>query len=124
VTLVRTHYNRRNDAMKYLLAIFADYEHRKDEDFSPAWRAYDRALRDAGVMLEGNGLQHPSTATTIRLENGRRLVQDGPFANTREQLGGYIILDLPSLDEALDWAARCPAADYGVVEVRPVMATP
>ncbi len=110
--------------MKYMLAIFADYEHRADEDFSGAWRAYDRAMTEAGVFVEGNGLQHPSTATTLRLENGRRLVQDGPFANTREQLGGYIILDVPSLNEALEWAARCPAAGYGTIEVRPLATAP
>lgn len=110
--------------MKYMLAIFADYEHRADEDFSGAWRAYDRAMMDAGVFVEGSGLQHPSTATTVRLEDGRRLVQDGPFPNTREQLGGYIILEAASLGEALDWAARCPAATYGAVEVRPVLVSP
>jgi hypothetical protein len=107
--------------MKYMLAIFADYEHRADEDFSGAWRAYDRELMDAGVFIEGSGLQHPSTAATVRLEHGRRLVQDGPFPNTREQLGGYIILETASLGEALEWAARCPAATYGAVEVRPVL---
>lgn len=108
--------------MKYMLAIFADYEHRKDEDFSGAWRAYDAAMAGAGVFVEGGGLQHPTTATTVRLEDGRRLVQDGPFADTREQLGGYIVIDVPTIEQAVDWAARCPAADYGAVEVRPVFA--
>jgi len=110
--------------MKYLLAIFADYEHRADEDFSGAWRAYDQAMTEAGVFVEGSGLQHPTTATTVRLEDGRRMVQDGPFADTREQLGGYIILEAKSLNEALDWAARCPAAGYGAIEVRPVLVSP
>lgn len=106
--------------MKYLLAIFADYEHRADEDFSGAWQAYDRALSEAGVRVAGSGLKHPSTATTVRLRDGRRLVQDGPFAETREQLGGYIVLEVPTLHEALEWAARCPAAAYGAIEVRPL----
>jgi len=110
--------------MRYMFAIFADFEHRADEDFSGAWRAYDRALNEAGVFVEGSGLQHPSTATTVRLEEGRRLVQDGPFANTREQLGGYIIVETKSLNDALDWAARCPAAGYGAIEVRPVLVSP
>jgi hypothetical protein len=72
------------------------------------------------VLVGGNPLQAPETATTVRIKDGKRNVQDGPFADTKEQLGGFTILELPSLDAALDWAARCPAASSGAVEVRPV----
>jgi hypothetical protein len=86
----------------------------------PTKPTYHKALVEAGVYLGGNPLQAPETATTVRLKDGKRRVQDGPFADTKEQLGGFTILELPSLDAALDWAARCPAASAGAVEVRPV----
>jgi len=84
-----------------------------------AWRAYHKALVEAGIYVGGNPLEVPETGTTVRLKDGKRRVQDGPY-DTKEQLGGFIILELPSLDEALDWAARCPAASDGAVEVRPL----
>lgn len=85
-----------------------------------AWRAYYRALVDAGIYVGGAPLQPPSTGATVRVHGGRRRVQDGPYADTKEQLGGQIVLDVASLDEALDWAARCPTAATGAVEVRPL----
>ena len=85
----------------------------------PGYRAYTRALTEAGIMVGGAGLQPPPLATTIRQQNGKRQVQDGPFAETKEQLGGYYLIDVPNLDKALEWAARCPAAASGAVEVRP-----
>jgi hypothetical protein len=86
-----------------------------------AWRRYYRAMVEAGVHVEGgNPLDAPETATTVRLRDGKRQIQDGPYAGTKEQLGGFVLLELPSLDAALEWAARCPAASYGAVEVRPV----
>jgi hypothetical protein len=85
-----------------------------------AWRAYYRSLVSAGVYVGGAPLQTTDSATTVRLQHGKRHVQDGPFADTKEQLGGFILLELPSLDAALDWAARCPAAAGGAVEVRPL----
>jgi hypothetical protein len=103
----------------------ADFDARtneKQEMFWGAWRAYHKAMVDAGVYIGGNPLQPGATATTVRLNSGKRHVQDGPYADTKEQLGGYIILELPSLDAALDWAARCPAAANGAVEVRPLLA--
>jgi len=84
-----------------------------------AYSAYTKALSDAGVMVGGAGLQPPSTATTVRQQDGKRRVQDGPFADTKEQLGGYYVIDVADLDKALEWAARCPAASTGAVEVRP-----
>lgn len=115
--------------MKYMMAIYeteADFNARnneKKETFWGAWRAYHQAMVDAGVLEGGNALQPPASATTVRVKNGKRQVQDGPYADTKERLGGYLILELSSLDAALDWAARCPAAATGAVEVRPVLPT-
>lgn len=91
-----------------------------DDAYLGAWRAYYKALVEAGVYVGGNPLESPETATTVRLKEGKRRVQDGPIAETKEQLGGFTILELPSLDAALEWAARCPAASIGAVEVRPL----
>jgi hypothetical protein len=85
-----------------------------------AWRQYYRALVDAGVYVTGAPLQPDSTGTTVRVKNAQRHVQDGPYADTKEQLGGFIILELPTLDAALEWAACCPTASTGAIEVRPV----
>lgn len=88
--------------------------------YTGAWRAYHKALVEAGIFVAGDPLQVPETGTTVRIKGGMRHVQDGPYAETKEQLGGFTILELPSLDLALDWAARCPAASIGAVEVRPL----
>jgi hypothetical protein len=112
--------------MQFALLIFESPEafaarNNDDKDaYLGAWRAYHKAIVEAGIFVGGNPLQAPETGTTVRLKNGKRLVQDGPFADTKEQLGGFTILELPSLDEALEWAARCPAASAGAVEIRPV----
>jgi hypothetical protein len=90
------------------------------DSYTGAWRAYHKALVESGSYLAGDPLEVPETGTTVRLKEGKRRVQDGPFADTKEQLGGFIILELPSLDAALDWAARCPTAATGAVEVRPL----
>jgi hypothetical protein len=92
----------------------------ENDPYLGAWRAYHKALVEADIFVRGSPLQPPETGTTVRLKDGKRRVQDGPFADTKEQLGGFTILELPSLDAALEWAARCPAAAIGVVEVRPV----
>ena len=92
------------------------------DSYTNAWRAYHKALLEAGIFVAGDPLQAPETGTTIRIKAGKRHVQDGPYAETKEQLGGFTILELPSLDVALDWAARCPAASGGAVEVRPLAA--
>lgn len=89
-----------------------------------AWNAYIGALYQSGVVVSGNGLQVPETATTLRIRDGKRMVQDGPFADSKEQLGGYFIIDVPDLDAALEWAARSPSASYGATEVRPVLPPP
>ena len=85
-----------------------------------AWGAYMGAMGAAGVMRGGNALQGPHTMTTVRLREGKRLVQDGPFADTREHLGGYVIIDVPSLDDALVWASRAPCVATGGTQVIPV----
>jgi len=87
-----------------------------------AWGAYAGAMGQAGVLVAGHGLQGRDTATTLRVRDGVRQVQDGPFADTKEQLGGYFVIDVASLDDALAWAARSPTAATGTVEVRPTLA--
>lgn len=90
------------------------------DSYVGAWRMYYQAMVEAGIYVGGNPLDVPETATTVRLRDNKRQIQDGPYASTKEQLGGFTLLELPSLDAALEWAARCPAASYGAVEVRPV----
>jgi hypothetical protein len=85
-----------------------------------AYKAYTEALAKAGVGVGSNRLGPTSAATTVRLLNGKPQVLDGPYAESKEQLGGYYLIDVPDLDAALSWAARCPAAGHSVVEVRPI----
>lgn len=85
-----------------------------------AYVAYGEALKQAGVLKGSNRLQPSTTATTVRLSNGKPQVLDGPFADSKEQVGGYYLIDAADLDAALSWAARCPGAGHGVVEVRPI----
>ena len=113
--------------MLYVLAIYESpeaFDARNGEDrgaYMGAWQAYADALRHAGVIAGGKGLEPPSTATTVRFRDGERTVQDGPYADTKEQLGGFFILDVPDLDMALEWAGRAPVTLGGAVEVRPAM---
>ncbi len=88
------------------------------------WQAYIAALTESGVLTGAGGLHSPATATTVRLRDGQRVVHDGPYADTKEQLGGYFVIDVPDLDAALEWAARCPSAAQGSVEVRPLLPPP
>src|ERR671926_95489 len=83
--------------------------------------AFGEAAREAGVFVDGDGLQPVATATTVRVRDGERLLTDGPYAETKEQLGGYYLLACKDLDDALNWAARIPEAKTGSIEVRPVM---
>jgi hypothetical protein len=93
----------------------------KADAYWGAWGAYIGALYQSGIVVSGSGLQAPHTATTLRLRDGRREVQDGPYADTKEQLGGYFVIEVPDLDAALEWAARSPSASYASVEIRPVL---
>ena len=113
--------------MKYLCTIYGD--ERQWSDLTPeqsaevlaAYGAFGEAAEKAGVMLGGEGLEPTSAATTVRVRDGERLLSDGPFAETKEQLGGYYLLECGSLDEAIEWASKIPGAASGSVEVRPVM---
>jgi hypothetical protein len=114
--------------MNYILMIYENAagfalrtDPQKQEAYWAGFPLYRQALEEAGVLVGGAGLEPPMTGTTVRLQSGQRLVQDGPYADTKEQLGGFFIIDVPGLDAALDWAARVPAAPGSVIEVRPVL---
>jgi hypothetical protein len=94
------------------------------EAYFAGWTAFIGTLAQSGAMVGGNGLLPPDTATTLRIVNGKRQVVDGPFSDSREILGGYVILDVPDLDAALDWAARVPCVTAGSVEIRPILPPP
>ena len=114
--------------MEYMLLIHSDpavLQAMRDAERSTslaAYGAYTEALQKAGVLRGGNRLRTADTATTVRLRDGKTEVLNGPFIETREQLGGYYLIDVADLDAALDWAARCPGASHGAVEVRPIWA--
>ena len=86
----------------------------------PAYAAYTQAMTEAGVRVAGDRLRPTAAATTLRTVNGKTQVLDGPYAETKEQLGGYFLIDVPDLDAALAWAQRCPAVAMGSVEIRPI----
>jgi hypothetical protein len=112
---------------KYMLTLWGDesqWEHWTPEQLQEsmkAWADYDREATAAGVLLGGEGLEPSSTAKTVRVRDDERLVSDGPFAETKEQLGGFYLLDCRDLDQAIEWAARVPLPDDSPVEIRPVM---
>ena len=93
----------------------------EQEHWLGAYRAYMEAMTKAGVLKTSSGLQPTASATTVRVANGKTQVLDGPYADSKEQLGGFHIIDVADLDAAISWAARSPTALHGVVEVRPVM---
>ena len=113
--------------MKYMAIIFNDesqYANATPEQIGAVFAAhgeFGQASREAGVFVDGDGLQPVATATTVRVRDGERLLTDGPYAETKEQLGGFYMLECKDLDEALSWAARIPEAKTGSIEVRPVM---
>jgi hypothetical protein len=117
--------------MQYMLIMrepAAVSEQRNDPKLAPAywgaWTAYSQAVAQSGAMTGGAGLELPAMGTTVRVRDGKRQVQDGPYADAKEQLGGFFIIDVPTLDAALEWAARSPAAAVGCVEVRPLLPPP
>lgn len=113
--------------MKYMLLLAsdpADEPAPDSESFGPylaEWTAYTQALAEAGAMVAGEALHGPETASTVQVRDGKRIVTDGPFIESKEVIGGYYVIDVANLDEALDWAAKIPNAHFGTVEVRPVM---
>jgi hypothetical protein len=94
---------------------------REHEQVMADYMAFTAAIKEAGVFVAGDALKPVDTATTIRIRGGEALHTDGPFAETKEQLGGYYLLECKDLDEALHWAAKIPTAKFGSIEVRPVM---
>ena len=117
--------------MDYMLMFYepqAQFTAREDavasQGYWAGWMAYVQSVHESGVFKSGEGLQAPPTATTVRLAGSKRQVQDGPFADAKEQLAGYFVISVPNLDAALEWAARAPCAATGGVEVRPVLPPP
>jgi hypothetical protein len=109
--------------MRYMLLIYeAEDRHRAhDREVSDAFNEFTRECIDRGVFLAADPLQDVSTATTVRVDRSERLITDGPFAETREQLAGYYMLDCRDLDEALEFARKLPMSVGGSVEVRPIL---
>jgi hypothetical protein len=93
----------------------------RTEAYWSSWTGYIEALQASGILRAAGGLQGPDAATTVRTADGRRTVQDGPFADSKEHLGGYFLIEVADLDEAIEWAARCPSSGYASVEVRPLL---
>jgi hypothetical protein len=122
--------HERRHTMEYLALLHADqsvWGGETDAERDAAYEQYgefSEAARAAGVLVGGEELASTTSATTVRVRDDRRLVTDGPYAEVKESLGGFFILDCQSLDDALDWAARIPTAEHGAVEVRPVHAQP
>ena len=116
--------------MQYLLMIYTnEVEYAKRDaatmqKVTAEYGAFTQAIVQSGNFKAGDRLQPTSTATTVRVRDGKMLATDGPFAETREQLGGYFLIDAPNLDEAIGVARRIPAAQVGTVEIRPVMEMP
>jgi hypothetical protein len=113
--------------MKYLLLIYADeraYEAMSEDERREMYAAYDELMKDVGAggqMLGGEELAPTSSATSVQVRGGERLVTDGPYAETKEQLGGYFLIDVADLDAAIDIAARIPSVHAGTIEVRPLV---
>jgi hypothetical protein len=112
--------------MQYLLVLYANegaFEkmtpEQKQQGYA-AYMAYSEALKTAGALVGSNRLRPSATATTLRTTNGKTQILDGPFSDSKEQLGGYYLIDVPDLDAALSWAGRCPGVGHGIVEVRAI----
>ncbi|MEW9806350.1 YciI family protein [Mesorhizobium marinum] len=115
--------------MQYMLLLhhddtpFTSASPEEQEKMSAPYMAYNEALIKAGAMVSGERLRPASAATVVRVRNDKTEVLDGPFSATKEQLGGFYIIEAPDLDAAIAWAARCPSAGFGTVEVRPIWPT-
>jgi len=116
--------------MQYLLMIHDDeakFERMSEQearDLLAEYGAFTAAIRESGAFVGANRLRPVTTAATVRIRDGEQVVTDGPFAETKEQLGGYYLIDVETLDEALEWAAKIPSARLGSIEVRPIMQIP
>jgi hypothetical protein len=113
--------------MKYAFTIYTDETQRENatpeqmQQVSQAYFELTQEMEQKGVLVAGDGLYPTPTATTVRVRDGERNVTDGPFAETKEQLGGFYVLDVKDLDDAIEWAAKIPTAQFGSVEIRPVL---
>jgi hypothetical protein len=113
--------------MQYMMLIygpeggFNDLPQEQLNAMKQEWFVYSQQMGEAGVMVAGDALLPTTAATSVRVRDGKDLITDGPFAETKEALGGYYLMEVPSVDEAIVWAKRCPAAQYGTIELRPVM---
>jgi len=120
--------NRSLETMHYIILIYGDERNfammsddpKAKADLYAAFMRYGADMQAAGVLRGGAELKPTHSATTVRVKNGRTLTTDGPFAETKEQLGGFYLIDVPNLDDAVHWAARCPLAGSGSIEVRPL----
>jgi hypothetical protein len=114
--------------MQYMLLIYAEDAARQTMsearmgEMMAAYGAYTEAMSKAGILVSGDRLRPAAAATTVRVADGKTQVLNGPYAETKEQLGGYYLIEVADLDAALSWAARCPGASYGTIEVRPIWA--
>ncbi len=117
--------------MQYMILIYGDEKNfammasnpEAQKQMYAAFTEYGRSMREAGVLRGGAELKATHSATTVRVRDGKVVTTDGPFAETKEQLGGYYLIDVLHLDAAVSWAARCPAAQGGSIEVRPLGVT-
>jgi hypothetical protein len=117
--------------MQYMILIYGDEKNfammagnpQAQQQMYAAFTRYGADMREAGVLRGGGELKPTHSATTVRVRNGKTMTTDGPFAETKEQLGGYYMIEVPDLDQAVHWAARCPAANGGSIEVRPMGVT-
>jgi hypothetical protein len=117
--------------MQYMILIYGEEKNfammadnpEAQKQMYAAFTRYGADMREAGVLVGGAELKPTHSATTVRVRNGKTVTTDGPFAETKEQLGGYYLIDVPDLDRAVHWAARCPAAQGGSIEVRPLGAS-
>jgi hypothetical protein len=116
--------------MRYLLLIYDDEQtwanmsQEESQAIMGDYFGYSEEVFGAGVAKAGDALQPTSAATTVRVRDGQTIATDGPFAETKEQLGGYYLIDVPDLDEAIKWAAKIPSSRIGSIEVRPVLDFP
>jgi hypothetical protein len=113
--------------MRYMFLLYGDESRWAEvtpeelQEVMQAYEAFSREVTEAGAFVSGEPLEASSASTTVRVRDGEPVLSDGPFAETREQLGGYYVVDVPDLDSALHWAAKIPDAANGCVEVRPVI---
>jgi len=122
--------NAKDTDMQFLMLLISEeegwgaMEATEQEDWLDRYRQFDEDLRSAGALVSANHLAPAAHSRTVRVHDTRKVVQDGPFAETKEQVLGYFLIEAATMDEAVDWAARCPGSHHGAVEVRPIGTPP